>query len=124
MLTCPNPTAFAYTASLVVFQTTMLHAFGVAVPITQAIAVLPIVFFIAVLPISVQGLGVTQWALAFFFGRYAPGGNIAAIATASLVSQAIATTTQVLLGLACLRTRTGRAFREAANDASPAPNAG
>ena len=101
-------------AALVAFQTTVLRAFGVAVPLGQACAVLPIVFFVAVLPISVQGLGVTQWTMTFFFARYAPGGGGAPVVTASLVSQAIATTTQVLLGLACLRTRTGRAFREAA----------
>jgi hypothetical protein len=102
-------------AALVGYQTAMLYAFGVEVPLGQAFAVLPIVFFIAVLPISVQGLGVTQWAMTFFFARYAPGGQSAPVVTASLVSQAIATTTQVLIGLACLRTRTGREFRAAAN---------
>ncbi len=104
-------------ASLVVLQTSMLHAFGVAVPVGQAIATLPIVFFIAVLPISVQGLGVTQWAMIFFYARYAPGGLEAPIVTASLVSQAIATTAQVLIGLACLQSKTGRELRAAASAA-------
>jgi hypothetical protein len=115
-------------ASLMVFQTAMLRAFGVAVPLAQAIAELPIVFFIAVLPISVQGLGTTQAAMVFFFARYAPGGNAAAVLAASLVGQAIAVTTQVLLGLVCLQSKTGRELRAAARRegdvASPGPAAG
>src|SRR5690348_3150024 len=47
-------------ASLFATQIVMLRAFGVAVPVLEAIAALPVVFFIAVLPISVQGLGTTQ----------------------------------------------------------------
>ena len=60
-------------AILFTFQIFMLRGFGVAVPVLQAIAALPVVFFIAVLPISVQGLGTTQAAMIFFFARYAPG---------------------------------------------------
>ena len=37
----------------------------------------PVVFFIGVLPISVQGLGTTQAAMIFFFARYAPGDGTA-----------------------------------------------
>jgi MFS family permease len=103
-------------ASLVVFQTAMLRAFGVAVPLTQAATLLPICFFVAVLPISVQGLGTTQVVMTFFFARYAAGdaqAREAAVVAASLVSQALAVTTQTLLGLACLRSRTGRELRNA-----------
>src|SRR5262249_31287915 len=49
-------------ASLIVFQLSMLRAFGVAVPLSQAIVALPAVFLVAVLPISVQGLGMAQAA--------------------------------------------------------------
>jgi hypothetical protein len=104
-------------AALVIYQTAMLRAFGVTVPIVQAIAALPIVFFIAVLPISVQGLGTTQAAMVFFFARYAPGVGAtrdAAVLAASLVGQAIGVTTQSLIGLACLRSRIGRELRSAA----------
>jgi hypothetical protein len=110
-------------AALLAFQTSMLHAFGVAVPIGQAIAALPIVFFIAVLPISVQGLGTTQAALVFFFARYAPGDAAhqkAAVLAASLSGQAIVTVLQTALGLVCLRSNTGRALRTAADGAPPA----
>ncbi|HTA21377.1 MAG TPA: hypothetical protein VK989_18925 [Polyangia bacterium] len=107
-------------AVLMTFQTAMLHAFGVAVPVGQAIVALPIVFFIAVLPISVQGLGTTQAAMVFFFARYAAGDaehQKAAVLAASLVAQAMATILQVALGLACLRSGTGRQLQTAAADA-------
>lgn len=119
-------------ATLVAFQTSVLHAFGVAVPVAQAIVLLPVVFFIAVLPISVQGLGTTQAAMVFFFGRYAPGdatAQAAAVVAASLFSQMVATTLQTLLGLACLRSRVGQELRQAAaasaaGAANPGPSAG
>jgi uncharacterized membrane protein (Fun14 family) len=47
-------------ASLFASQIVMMRAFGIAVPIFDAVAALPVVFFVAVLPISVQGLGTTQ----------------------------------------------------------------
>jgi hypothetical protein len=123
-------------AALVIFQTSMLRAFGVAVPVAQAVVALPIVFFIAVLPISVQGLGTTQAAMVFFFARYAPGdvaAQKAAVLAASLVAQALAVTLQVALGIACLRTRLGREVQSAAAAsasavakpaASPGPSGG
>jgi hypothetical protein len=115
-------------ATLVVFQTAMLRAFGVAVPFAQAATLLPIVFLVSVLPISVQGLGTTQVVMTYFFARYAVGdaqAREAAVLAASLVSQAIAVTAQTLLGLACLRSRTGRELRNAtAAEPSPGPGAG
>jgi Lysylphosphatidylglycerol synthase TM region len=110
-------------ATLVIYQTAMLRAFGVAVPVVQAIAALPIVFFIAVLPISVQGLGTTQAAMVFFFARYAPGdtqAQQAAVLAASIVSMAISLSLQTVLGLACLRSRVGREL-QAATAATPNP---
>jgi hypothetical protein len=115
--------------SLMVFQIVILRGFGVAVPIGQAVVALPIVFFIAVLPISVQGLGTTQAAMVFFFARYAAGdadAQKAAVLAASLFATALALTLQTALGLACLRSRVGRELQTAAADASagPAPNPG
>jgi uncharacterized membrane protein YbhN (UPF0104 family) len=115
-------------AILFTFQIFMLRGFGVAVPILQAIAALPVVFFIAVLPISVQGLGTTQAAMIFFFARYATGDSHAqqaAVLAASLVGQVCTLTFQVVLGVACLRSRVGRAVTEAAaeSQATPAPSA-
>jgi hypothetical protein len=114
-------------AALVAFQTAMLRAFGVAVPLGQAIVALPVVFFVAVLPISVQGLGTTQATMVYFFARYAPGGAPAAVLAASLVAQALSVLFQAALGIACLRSRVGRELRTAASRAaavSRAPGAG
>jgi hypothetical protein len=113
--------------ALMAFQTAMLRAFGVAVPIAQAIVALPIVFFIAVLPISVQGLGTTQAAMVFFFARYVPGNveaQKAAVLAASLFSVALALTLQTALGLACLRSRVGRELKTAAAGPNPSPSGG
>ena len=79
--------------ALVVFQFAALHAFGIRVPLVDALATLPVIFLVAVLPISVQGLGTTQATMGFFFARYAPGdpaAQEAAVIAASLVAQAIA----------------------------------
>jgi hypothetical protein len=108
--------------SLIAYQITVLHAFGVAVPILTAVAVLPVVFFIAVLPISVQGLGTTQAAMVFFFARYAPGDRTAqeaAVISASLVSQTLALALQAVIGVVCLRSRVGRALSESVKADSP-----
>lgn len=98
-------------AALIAFNLTALHGFGVAVPLVSALAALPVIFFIAVLPISVQGLGTTQAAMVLFFARYVPAeaGNPAAVVlAASLAAQAVALSVQVAIGLVCLRTRTAR----------------
>jgi hypothetical protein len=103
-------------ATLVAFQFSMLRAFGVAVPLAQAIVTLPVIFFVAVLPISVQGLGTTQAAMVYFFARYAAGGSTAqeaSVLAASLFAQALALAFQTVLGLLCLRSRTGRELRTA-----------
>jgi hypothetical protein len=112
-------------AALIFFQTTMLRAFGVAVPLGYAIVALPVVFFVAVLPISVQGLGTTQAAMVYFFARYAPGdanARQAAVLAASLVAQVISLTVQATLGVLCLRSRVGRALRTAATSAAAEPS--
>jgi hypothetical protein len=104
-------------AALVVYLTVMLRAFGVAVPVRQAVVLLPLFFFIAVLPISIQGLGTGQMALTFLFARYAPGNpdaQGAAVVAASLSATAISTTLQALLGLGCLRSRVGQELKAAA----------
>jgi hypothetical protein len=110
-------------AVLMAFQTIVLRAFGVRVPVVAAIASLPVVFFIAVLPISVQGIGTTQAAMVFFFARYGTGDQTAreaAVLAESLVTTAIALGFQSLLGLACLQSRIGRDLRNATRSRAPA----
>jgi len=111
-------------AALLAFQICMLRAFGVAVPVPDAVAALPVVFFISVLPISVQGLGTSQAVMVFFFARYATGDlhhQQAAVLTASLVAQALAVSFQAALGILCLKSRVGRALE--ASVPAPEPSA-
>jgi hypothetical protein len=110
-------------ATLIAFQTLLLRAFGVNVPLVVAIASLPVVFLVAVLPISVQGIGTTQAAMVFFFARYATGDQTAreaAVLAESLVAQVLALGFQSLLGLACLRSRIGRDLRRPSAEAGKA----
>jgi hypothetical protein len=103
--------------ALMALQISMLWAFGVRVPVIDALAALPVVFLVAALPISVQGLGTTQAIMIYFFARYAPGARAAqeaAVLAASLVGQAASLTFQALLGVACLRSRVGRALSASA----------
>jgi len=109
-------------AALIAFQYCALRAFDVRVPFVDALATLPVVFLVSVLPISVQGLGTTQATMVFFFAQYAPGDAAkggAAVIAASLVAQAIAFSTQALLGVACLKSRVGRALQASTLQAAP-----
>ncbi len=89
-----------------------LAAFGIVVPVAKAILYLPIVYFVAVLPISFQGLGTSQAMLIHFFAAYAPGetqdARWAAVLAASLVCQAIAFLIQLSIGLTCMRNQLAR----------------
>jgi hypothetical protein len=98
-----------HVSSLVLFSYASLRAFGVAVPLAQAVLYLPVIYFIAVLPISVQGLGTSQAAMVFFFAQYAPIDRAAAVVLASsLTGQAIMFAVQLLLGLVCLKSQLAR----------------
>jgi hypothetical protein len=111
-------------ASLVAFQFCALRAFDIRVPLVDALATLPVTFLVAVLPISVQGLGTTQATMVYFFARYAPGDHAAqeaAVIAASLVAQAIAFAFQGALGVACLKSRVGRALQASTKAAEAAP---
>jgi hypothetical protein len=116
--------------SLVLFTLVSLRAFAVEVPLGHALLCLPVVYFIAVLPISVQGLGTTQVALVYFFARFVPGGDPdfakAVIVAASLTAQAMGLAVQALIGVVCLRSQLARnlpptAAPAAAEPASPSP---
>jgi hypothetical protein len=90
---------------LLIFTYVSLRAFGVRVPVVQAIAGLPLVYFVAVLPIAPAGLGTMQWTLVYLFSPYGPE---AAIVASSLASQGIAVVVQSLIGLICLRNQMAR----------------
>lgn len=80
---------------LVVWHFVSLRMFHVEVPFFTAMVLLPAVFFAAALPISVQGLGLSQAAAVYFFSSYAPAGKAAVLAyslaltTASLIFQIV-----------------------------------
>jgi hypothetical protein len=104
-------------AALLGFNLAALRGFGVALPLGPAVAALPVIMFIAVLPISVQGLGTTQAAMVLFFARYVPAGAgdpHAVVLGASLSAQALALLFQIVVGLLCLRTRTARGLGDVA----------
>ncbi len=92
-----------HVATLLVLNHVALHAFGVQVPALQSLLCFPVVLFIAVLPISIQGIGPTQGVMIFFFARYAP--SPATVLAASLGCQAIGWCVQVALGLICIRSQ-------------------
>jgi len=111
-------------AALMAFQLVALRSLGVVLPLGVALATLPVVMFIAVLPISVQGLGTTQAAMVLFFSPYVPAGALdprAVVLGASLGAQAIALVFQLIVGFACLRTRTARGLGAAAKQAGESP---
>jgi hypothetical protein len=98
--------------SLMALSWVSLAAFGVVVPVAKAVLCLPIVYFVAVLPISFQGLGTSHAMLIHFFAIYAPGTSNetrwAAVLASSLVSQAIAFILQLSIGLICMRNQLAR----------------
>lgn len=95
--------------SLIVLSYTTMRAFGIMVPLSTALVFLPVVFFVAVLPISVQGWGPTQWAMITFFAQYAPGNDPGAVVfAASVCAQVIGLATQALIGVVCLRNQLAR----------------
>jgi len=108
-----------HTASLIALNLAFFWGFDIQVPVHQAVALLPLVFFIGVLPISVQGLGTSQVALIYFFSSYVTPASAAEarIVAASLTQQAAGLVFQLALGALCLRSGVGRAVT--AKPASP-----
>lgn len=107
-------------ASLMVAHYVVFRLFGVDPPIGVYIRDQPVVFLLAVLPITVQGLGTTQVAQIYFFARYAPGADRveqeAIIIASSLFWTACGFLLQAVTGAICLRLG-GRRMLEAAGQA-------
>jgi uncharacterized membrane protein YbhN (UPF0104 family) len=98
---------------LVVGQTLALYLFGVQPPLAKSLALLPLVFVVAVLPISPAGIGTSQAMLVALFTPWAPGdtpeARRAAVLASGLALQLLGLIVQAILGLVFLRrlTRTG-----------------
>jgi hypothetical protein len=109
--------------SLLALSWFSMAAFGVVVPVGKAILCLPIVYFVAVLPISFQGLGTSQAIMIHFFASHAPGATNearwAAVLAAGLLAQAVAFVIQLSIGLGCMRSQLARALTQ-----PPEPPAG
>jgi len=71
-------------------------AFGIAIPLRQLVAFLPVIFMLAALPVTVAHLGTTQAAWIFFFGSFAPAPRLLAF---SLAAHLVFSTTRAALGL-------------------------
>jgi hypothetical protein len=95
--------------TLMTLTWTSMAAFRIHVPVSQAVLCLPMVYFIAVLPISPQGLGTTELMMTTFFAKFAPGASQAereaAVVASSLATRVVAMAVQSLLGFICLRSQ-------------------
>jgi len=101
--------------TLVVYSYLYLLAFGVNVPIKQALLFLPVTFLVAAVPLPGQGVGVAQLIMREIFSPYASGDVVsqqAAVVGASFAGQFIAMMVQILVGLICLRSQLGSQLRE------------
>ena len=74
-----------------------LRCFHIDVPVHIAMLYLPVVFAVASLPISVQGLGTSQVAAKYFFTEFAAAGEESVLAY-SLSMTAIATASNLIMG--------------------------
>jgi uncharacterized membrane protein YbhN (UPF0104 family) len=94
-------------AVLLVGHFVAMRLFGIVVPPTQALALLPLVFIISVLPISPSGLGTAQATAVLLFAHFAPGADAAARQAAvlgySLGLLFSGTLAQALVGVVFLR---------------------
>ncbi len=86
-----------------------LPLFGIDIPFMTLLTFLPLVFFLAALPIAAAHLGPSQAAWTFFFQDYAPGQKLLAY---SLAAHLMFMVMNAALGLLFLR----RAGRELAAD--------
>ncbi len=106
-------------ASLVLFTYTALRAFGVHVPLEQAVLYLPLIYLVAVLPISVSGIGPTEGLMVKFFAPYAAGDHpVAVVVAASLVAKMVSLAVQALVGVVCLKSELARDLPRAPVEAS------
>lgn len=107
---------------LIAMQFLNLRAFGIDVSFVQSVLLMPAVMFVAVLPISVQGLGTSQAMMVLLFARFAPAGVAhpeSLVLAAGLSAQVLATVVQLIVGLVCLRTPLGRSLLRRAPEPAP-----
>jgi hypothetical protein len=83
-----------------------IRVWGIDVPFSAGVTLMPIVVVINALPIAPAGLGTTQAALVFFFSGYAagsdPGERSAALVAFSIVHFGYALIAICLIGMLCV----------------------
>ena len=104
-------------AVLLVWHFIALRCFNVIVPVHVAVLYLPVVFAVASLPISVQGLGTSQVAAKYFFTEFAAAGEESVLAY-SLSMTAISTASNLIMGLLFLGRGTRLGLAEMAESAA------
>jgi len=99
-----------YVLVLIAGHWAAMRLFGIDVPLADALARLPLLFFLGALPISPAGLGTVQAAAVALFSEYAPGVDAAArhavVLAYSLSIQVAGMTLLALVGLGFLRRAT------------------
>lgn len=94
-----------HTAVMVLGHWMAVRVWGIEVPWTAAVTLMPAVVIASVLPISPAGLGTTQAALMYFFSEFAPGmtpdQRSACVLSFAIVYFVYGVVTSVLVGLAC-----------------------
>lgn len=70
-------------AVIVLINYAILEALGAHVSLVYCFLVIPIILFITLLPVSINGLGIREWAYIYFFGRL--GLSMAEAVAASLM---------------------------------------
>lgn len=91
-----------------------LYAFGVALPPSAALALIPPVMFVAALPITPQGIGTRDALSVYLFASFVPGAtgtDSAAIVAASTLTWAVALTLVQLVGSPLLMQRAVRMLK-------------
>ena len=117
---------FPHVVGHVVFQWILLRMFHVDLPFAEAATLLPVIFVIAWIPITVQGLGTQQVAAMELLGKYSTAATLeeqrAQIVAFSLTVSAMFVVYSILTGLCCLRGATALAAAPPPSDeAPPAP---
>jgi hypothetical protein len=109
-------------ATLIVGNYVMMRLFGVEPPFTDALALLPVVFAVATIPLAPSGLGTAQATAVAVFAPFAAGvtheERAAAVLAYSLGFQFAALLMQAALGLVFLRLVTRRGTLPSAPDST------
>jgi uncharacterized membrane protein YbhN (UPF0104 family) len=87
-----------------------LRAFGINAPFLKTLAFVPVILFIAAIPITVSGLGTVQYATVLLFSAYASKADILGF---SLAFTVVVSGVRALLGLPVFRRVSDEVFEGA-----------